>query len=417
MGNFLNLEGLALNQSQGKWKRTAEAVAREVLRPNADRVDREAVFPRENIKALRDGGLLGLLVDKEYGGPGESIVTAVVVTETIAKGCAATAMAYHMHQTTIPVMCAMATPDQVDRYISPIARSEWLGAFAMSEPGSGNKIWHMDSFAVPEDDDTYVIDSLKSFCTSSGFADYYLVPVRAEQGASHNDLSLFLIEGDDPNIVCIGEWDGMGLRGNSSRPIHFNHCKVSRMHRFGNATEGFGFMMAYALPIYLCGMAAVYIGVAQAAYETAVEHVKKRIHSDTNQSLAHLETVQRLVAEMRVAIDTVRFTTLRVAQYADNAMVLFNEFKESDLLDEVIRDNPDDPFFIEVASLKPAACEMVINVTNKALQVCGGAGYKRGHPVERCYRDGRAGSVMGPSDDTVKLVIGTQILGLPQPWT
>ena len=163
-------------------------------------------------------------------------------------------------------------------------------------------------------------------------------------------------------------------------------------------------------------MAAVYVGIALAAYDACVEHVKKRIHSDSNRSLAHLETVQRLVAEMRVAIDTVRFTTIRIAQHADNATVLFNEFAAADMLDDIIRDNPDDPYFIEVASLKPAACEMAIQVTNKALQVCGGAGYKRGHPVERCYRDGRAGSVMGPSDDTVKLVIGTQILGLPQPW-
>jgi alkylation response protein AidB-like acyl-CoA dehydrogenase len=417
VANFLNLDGVALNKNQGKWKRAAEAVAREVLRPNAERVDREAAFPRENIKALADAGLLGLLVDKEYGGPGESTVTAVVVTEAIAKGCAATAMAYHMHQTTIPVMCAMASADQVDPYIAPIARNEWLGAFAMSEPGSGNKIWHMDSFAEPANGDGFVIDSFKSFCTSSGYADYYLVPVRSERGASPNDMNLFFIKGDDPNIKCIGEWDGMGLRGNSSRPVHFDHCQVLGSQRIGKPKEGFGFMMAYALPIYLCGMAAVYIGVAQAAYEAAVEHVKKRIHTDTNRSLAHLETVQRLVAEMRIAIDTVRFTTLRIAQHADNAMVLFNEFKQSGLLDEVIRDNPDDPFFIEVSSLKPAACEMVINVTNKALQVCGGVGYKRGHTVERCYRDGRAGSVMGPSDDTVKLVIGTQILGLDQPWT
>jgi alkylation response protein AidB-like acyl-CoA dehydrogenase len=174
--------------------------------------------------------------------------------------------------------------------------------------------------------------------------------------------------------------------------------------------------MSYALAIYLCGMAACYIGVAQAAYEASVEHITKRVHSDTNKALAHLETVQRLVAEMRIAIDTVRFTTLRIAQQADNAYVLFNEFKDSDLLDEVVRDNPDDPFFIEVASLKPASCEMAIAVTNKALQICGGAGYKRGHVVERCYRDGRAGSVMGPADDTVKLIIATQILGLPQPW-
>jgi alkylation response protein AidB-like acyl-CoA dehydrogenase len=415
MAAFLNLDGLALTTAQGKWKRTAEAVAREVLRPNAERVDREGVFPSENVRALGEAGLLSLQVPTEQGGPGESILTSVLVTEAIAKGCAATAMIYHMHQSALPYMCAVATPEQIDRFIQPIVRGEWLGAFAMSEPGSGNKIWHMDSFAR-RNGAGYVIDTLKSFCTSSGFADFYLVPVRSDAASGPNDLSLFMIKGDDPGIEPVGVWDGMGLRGNSSRPIRFNKCHVPENQRFGREREGFSFMMAYSLPIYLCGMAACYIGIAGAAYEACVEHVKKRIHSDSNKSLAHLETVQRLVAEMRVAIDTVRFTTLRIAQHADNALVLFNEFARSDLLDEVLRDNPDDPFFIEVAALKPAACEMAIQVTNKALQVCGGAGYKRGHPVERGYRDGRAGSVMGPSDDTVKLVIGTQILGLPQPW-
>jgi len=415
MGNFLQLDGLALTPAQGKWKRAADTVAREVLRPNADRVDREGEFPKGNIQALRDKGLLSLLVPEEYGGAGESVLTAVVVTESIAKGCAATAMAYHMHQTTIPVMCATATPDQVESIIKPMVREGWLGAFAMSEPGSGNKIWHMDSYAA-EDGDDFIVDSFKSFCTSAGYADYYLIPVRAHAGASPNDLSLYFIPGNAEGIKPVGIWDGMGLRGNSSRPIHFQNCRVPRSHGFGGRTEGFSYMMAYALPIYLCGMAACYIGVAQAAFDAAVAHAKSRIHSDSNHSLAHLETVQRMVAEMRVAIDTVRFTVLRVAQYADNAMVLFNEFKEAGLLDEVVRDNPDDPFYVEVASLKPAACQMAIEVTNKAMQVCGGAGYKRGHIVERCYRDGRAGSVMGPSDDTVKVIIGTQILGLEQPW-
>ncbi len=415
MPSFLNLDGLALNTNQGKWKRVAEKVADEVIRPNAESVDRSGEFPKENIRALGKAGLLGLLVPTEYGGAGESIVTAIVVTEAIAKACAATAMAYHMHQTTIPLMCAAATPLQVDRFIAPIVRGDYLGAFAMTERGSGNKIWHMDSYAR-QDGDEFIIDSFKAFCTSAGYADYYLVPVRADASSSPHDLSVFLVLGNDENIKPIGVWDGMGLRGNSSRPIHFQNCRVPATSCFGPPKQGFSYMMSYGLPVYLCGLAACYVGVAQAAYESAVEHVKRRIHSDTNRSLAHMETVQRLVAEMRVAIDTVRFSLMRVALGADNAMVLFNEFKDSELLDDVIRDNPDDPFFVEVASIKPAACEMAIRVTNKALQVCGGAGYKRGHQVERCYRDGRAGSVMGPADDTVKLVIGTQILGLPQPW-
>jgi alkylation response protein AidB-like acyl-CoA dehydrogenase len=415
MGAFLNLEGLALTTEQGAWKRVAEKVGREVIAPNAADVDRNGVFPTENMKAIGKAGLLSLLVPKEYGGAGESTVTSVIVTEALAKSCAATAMSYHMHQTTIPLLCRVATPEQVGALIAPIVRGERFGAFAMSEPGSGNKIWHMDSFARRIGNE-YVFDSFKSFCTSSGHADYYLVPVRGDAESQAQDLTVFIVMGNDENVKPIGVWDGMGLRGNCSRPIHFKECHVPIDQRIGPEKEGFSYMMSYALPLYLCGLAACYVGVAQAAYEAAVDHVKNRLHSDTNRTLAHLETVQRLVAEMRVAIDLVRFSVLRIAHAADNAMVLFNEFHEAGLLDDIVRANPDDPFFIEVAALKPAACEMAIQVTNKALQVCGGAGYKRGHLVERCYRDGRAGSVMGPADDTVKIVIGTQILGLSQPW-
>lgn len=415
MPGFLNLNGLSLNTEQGKWRRTAQAVAAEILAPRAAEVDATASFPKDNMRALGDAGLLSLLVPKEYGGAGQDIVAAVAVTEALAKGCASTAMAYQMHQSTIPLMTALVDEAQAERIFRPISQGKSFGAFAMSEPGSGNRIWHMDSFAV-RDGDHYVIDSMKSFCTSSGEADFYLLPVRSREGATKNDLSLFFIEGDTPNIKPIGEWDAMGLRGNRSRPIHFDNVRVPVGNRIGNEDEGLSFMMAYALPIYLCGIAACYIGISQLAYETAVEHVKKRIHSDTGKSLAHVEHVQRLVAEMRIDIDVTRATTIRYAQMADNSLVLFNEFKDSELLDDVMRDNPDDPFFIEVASLKPRSCEMAIDVSNKALQVCGGAGYKRGHPVERCYRDARAGSVMGPADDTAKIVIGTQILGLPQPW-
>ncbi|MBJ6762571.1 acyl-CoA/acyl-ACP dehydrogenase [Myxococcaceae bacterium JPH2] len=415
MGSFLNLDGLALSAEQGKWKRRAEGVAREILRAHAARVDQDASFPRESIRALGEAGILGMGLPKEWGGGGQNIFTSIVVTEQLAKACAATAMCFHMHQSTLPLLMATATPEQVETFLKPVAMGKALGAYAMSEPGSGNRIWHMDSHAEREGDE-YVIDSYKSFCTSAGHADFYLLPVRSGPGLKPNDLSLFFVPGDTPNIKPVGVWDGMGLRGNGSRPIHFDRCRVHKKYMMGVEKTGLSFMMAYSLPIYLCGMAACYVGIAQAAYEAAVEHVKKRVHTDTNKSLAHVETVQRLVAEMRVSIDVVRSTVLRISQMADNAVVLFNEFKSTDLLDEVMRDNPDDPFFIEVATLKPAACEMAIEVTSKAMQVCGGAAYKRGHVVERAYRDGRAGSVMGPSDDTTKIVIGTQILGLPQPW-
>ena len=411
----LNLKGIAIEKEEAEWKRVAHRVAAEVLAPNAARTDQEGRFPREGIRALGEAGLMGLTVHKDKGGPGGNIKPAALVIEELAQGCPSTAMCYTMHLSTVPMIAALAANGQVADILEPIIRGERLNSLAMSEPGSGNRLWHMDSYAQKDGDD-YIIDSFKSFATSTGECDFYVVPVRANKDVGPNDLSMFVIDGRDPNIKTIGKWDGMGMRGNSSTPVHFDKVRVPASRRLGSETCGFSMLFSYSLPIYQVGLSAVYLGIAQAAYDTAVAHVKKRIHSDTGVSLSKVETVQRYIAEMKLRIDQSRFLIYRVAQMSDNALVLFDELQEADLLDEVIRANPDDPFFIDVAQIKVSACEMVIDVTSKALQVCGGTAYKRGHPAERYYRDARAGSVMAPSDDTLKLIMGRQILGIEQPW-
>lgn len=411
----LNLKGIAIEKDEANWKRLAHKLAVEKLAPTAAETDHEGVFPKENIKALGAAGLMGLTVSKEKGGPGGNIKTAALVIEELAQGCASTAMCYTMHLSTVPMIAALVEGEQIEKFLMPIIRGERLNSLAMSEPGSGNRLWHMDSYAQKENGH-FIIDSFKSFATSSGEADIYVVPVRANSEVGPNDISLFMIDGKDENIHPIGKWDGMGLRGNSSTPIHFKNCRVPLSHRLGSETCGFSMLFAYSLPIYQVGLSAVYLGIAQAAYDVAVAHVKKRIHSDTGASLSKVETVQRYIAEMKLRIDQTRYLIYRVAQMADNALVLFDELAEADLLDEIIRANPDDPFFIEVAQVKVSACEMVRDVASKAFQVCGGTAYKRGHPAERHYRDARAGSVMAPSDDTLKLIMGRQILGIEQPW-
>jgi len=358
---------------------------------------------------------MGLLMPKEQGGPGEGILTYAMVLEELAQGCASTAMVYCMHMSTLPMIAALVKDDQVEAFVKPIVEGRWIGALAMSEPGSGNRLWHMDSYAQ-RNGAGYVIDSFKSFCTSCGQADFYVVPVRADSTVAPTELSLFLIDGKDPNILPIGKWDGMGLRGNCSMPIHFKGCHVSDLARLGSPTCGFSMLFAYSLPIYQVGLATCYLGIAQAAYDAAVEHVKKRVHSDTKMPLSQVETVQRYIAEMKMRVDEARCMVYRVAQMSDNAMVLFNELHSADLLDEIVRENPDDPYFIELAQLKFAVNEIAVEVASKAFQVCGGTAYKRGHPVERHVRDARAGSVMAPSDDSLKLIVGRQILGIPQPW-
>lgn len=411
----LNLKGIAIEKEEAAWKKVAHRLATEVLAPNAAQTDQEGSFPRDQIKALGEAGLMGLTVPKEKGGPGGNIKTTALVIEELAQGCTSTAMCYTMHMSTVPMINALARDGQVEQFLDPLIRGERLNSLAMSEPGSGNRLWHMDSFAQRDGED-FIIDSFKSFATSAGQADLYVVPVRANSEVGPNDLSLFIIDGKDPNVKPVGKWDGMGMRGNSSTPVRFDKCRVPLSHRLGTETCGFSMMFAYSLPIYQVGLSAVYLGLAQAAYDMAVAHVKKRIHSDTGLALSKMETIQRYIAEMKLRIDQTRYLIYRVAQMSDNAVVLFDELAEADLLDEVIRANPDDPFFIEVAQIKISAAEMAMDVTNKAFQVCGGTAYKRGHPGERYVRDARAASVMAPSDDALKLIMGRQILGIEQPW-
>jgi alkylation response protein AidB-like acyl-CoA dehydrogenase len=411
----LNLKGIAIEKEEADWKRVAHHLSTEVLAPTAARIDQEGLFPTANIKALGEAGLMGLTVAKEKGGPGGTVKSLALVIEELAQGCASTAMCYTMHMSGLLVIAALVEGRQVDVFLKPIIEGERLNSFAMSEPGSGNRLWHMDSYAERDGDD-YVVDSFKSFATSTGHADFYLVPVRANSEVGPNDLSLFLIDGNDKNIKPVGKWDGLGIRGNSSTPVHFDKCRVPAFNRLGSEGCGFSTIFAYSLPTYQVGLASLYLGIAQAAYDAAVAQVKKRVHSDTGLALSNMETVQRYIAEMKLSLDQTRHLIYRVAQLSDNALALFDELAKADLLDKVLRANPNDPFFIELAEVKISACEMAINVTNKAFQVCGGTAYRRGHPVERHFRDARAGSVMAPSDDTLKLIMGRQILGIGQPW-
>ncbi|WP_428262078.1 acyl-CoA dehydrogenase family protein [Haliangium sp.] len=415
MPQVLNLEGLALNPNQAKLRRAAQRVAKEVLAPSAEEVDRSGRFPTENFEALAKAGILGMIVPEEYGGAGAGVMTTAVVMEELARACPSTAVMLNMHISGLMVAIAMADEEQKAKFIQPVATEGQLWGFAMSERGSGSRIWHMDSHAE-ERDGELVFDAFKSFVSGSGEVAQYLVPVRASPDSGPSDLSLVLVEGQNPGVKPQGTWDSMGLRGTSSRPIHFQDCRVPIERRIGKATEAFSYMMAYSLPIYMVGLSAVYVGVAQTAMDVAVEHVKRRVHSDTQQSLARVETVQRYFAEMKYRMDTMRATLHRVARLADAATLLFDEFDQAEILDEIIRENPDDPFFSELLCLKLAACSMAVEVVDCALQVCGGAAYKRGHAIERCYREARAGALMAPADDAVKIIVGRQLLGMPQPW-
>lgn len=395
-----------LTPDQQRWVTRAEEISRDVLAPGAADVDLHGRFPREQLRLLGREGILGLPVSTDLGGPGADLLTTARVTEALGRGCASTAMCCHMHLAAAALISAVAEGDQIERFVEPILRGEHLSTFAISEPGSGSRWWHMESF-VERREGGYLLDSFKSFATSAGEADSYVVPVRASPTARHNEFTLLLVDRDIANVKPIGEWDAMGLRGNHSTPVHFDKCIVPDSHRLGEAAFGFPLLMAHGLPAYQVGLAAVYLGIAGAAFDFATSHVTKRVHADTKLPLSKVETVQLYVSDMKLRLDQARTYVFEVARYVDRLTDT-----HGDLIEVVDKTE----FLQSVASVKVVACQAAAAITNQALQVCGGTGYSRKHPIERYYRDARAGSLMGPADDVLRVVIAQRALGLPYPW-
>lgn len=308
---------------------------KEYIAPNAEKTDREGQFPTENIRQLGKEGLLGLGIRKEFGGVGGDPLATILVIESIAKGCASTAMSYLMHISTIPLFNALVNEQQVDAFLKPIVEGEWLGALAMSEPTTGSRLWHMESYAE-QDGDFFTMDSFKSFATSSGYANFYILPVRTDKHSKANELSVFLVDGKDPNINLIGKWDAMGLRGNSSTPVHFKNCRVPSFNRLGKPNCGFSMLMAYTLPIYFIGLSVVYLGIAQSAYDAAVAKVKQRSYSDTRNTASDIETIQRYVGEMKTKLSILRESIYKGARLTTEINNVFNELSRADLLTQLL---------------------------------------------------------------------------------
>lgn len=405
-GAFPNTLNFAITPKQREWQKIANDLSENVLARRAVKVDREGDFPHDNFKELADSGLMGLLVPEDLGGPGGDTLTSVLVIEALSRGCASTGICYHMHMSGSAMVISLAEGEQVDKFVKPILTGDAVYTYATSEPGSGSRWWHFDGISEKVGDE-YVLEAVKSFVTSADVADYYITPVRATPFSGPRELSIFLVDSKDEQVQTKGKWDGMGLRGNESPPVQFKKCRVPVINRLGDSGAGFPFLLVYALPTFNVGIAATYLGIAQNAFEAAVKHVAQRVHTDTDQPLSRVESVQRYIGEMKMQLDQTRLMVYLVAKLIDEMVE-----EHTDLID--VADDID--FLLAIAEVKVISCQMAIDVTNKAVQVSGGAGYRRGQVVERCYRDARAGSLMGLNDDVLKTITGRLVMGLPFPW-
>jgi alkylation response protein AidB-like acyl-CoA dehydrogenase len=262
-----------------------------------------------------------------------------------------------------------------------------LGSLAFSERGTGAH-FYAPELTAERGSGGVRIRGRKSFVTSGRHADVYLVLVRSETGEG---LDCYAVGAGD-GVSFDGEWDGLGMAGNSSVAGQFD-CVVGGDTRIGGAGEGQGLVFTAVAPFFLAGLAAVSVGIASAALAAAVEHASNRRYA-SGESLAEIQSVQHALAEMDMSTRAARLMVREAVGLGDAA---------------------EDEALVVLMEAKVLATDTAATVTQSALEVCGGQGYTRALPIERHLRDARAGAVMAPTNGVLRNWIGKALAGLPVP--
>jgi len=359
----------------------------------AAEVDGTGHFPAEAIEALAGDGLLALAVPPAWGGAGGGPRDVVDAVERVAAACASAAMVFVMHLVATKTLAAGTTADEPDGprhdVLRAIAAGTHLTTLAYSERGSRGHFWAQVSRAQAEGD-AIVIDADKSFATSAGRADSYVVATGAVGADDPLVTELYLVAADTPGLTVAGQFDGLGMRGNASAPLLLRGARVPASHRLGAPAAGLGLMLEVTLPWFVLGSAACSVGIAGAALEAGIAHA-------TQGRFEHLGTVLADVPGVRA----------RLAQ----AAIRHRESRA--LLREVAQQVADGAPEAQagVLALKAAAAGMAEEVTELCLRVGGGAAYAKHGPLERHFRDARAAALMAPSTDLLHDFLGKALCG------
>jgi len=367
-------------------------LAEELLAPRADEIDRERRFPRENIQELGGNGLLGLVVPQEYGGAGAGIPEMAQVLERMAQACASTAMVTLMHYCGTAVIAAKGSATLKQRLLPAIAGGEHLTTLAFSEAGSGGH-FYMPVSEVIRNGHGLHLTAHKTFVTSAGEADSYVVSTRKAGASGPTDLDLYLIAKGTKGFDVGKPFEGLGLAGNGSAPMKLEDVELQEVERLGNEGSGFQTMMEVVLPHFQVGVAAVSLGIAGAAFQAVSAHVTARKYEHAGgMALSAIPRVQFLAAEMALELRSAR----------------------AYLSETIRRVGAGDPeTMLDVLGVKARAAEAALAVASRAMTLGGGAAFGRRGGLERMFRDAQAASVMAPSTDVLKEFLGKACLGVP----
>lgn len=364
----------------------------DVVARHSAEVDKKGRFPEESIAALGAAGLLGLTVPTELGGLGQGPRAFCVAAEELARSCASTAMVYVMHTSALQAISASKSLAEREAILRAATKGKHLSTLSLSEKGSRSQFWAPVSKMAAKGDG-FVTSAAKSWVTSANFADSYVSSAQAPGAQSPLESTIYLARTEGSEVRPESAFDGLGLRGNDSSPVTLQDLPLSRQDLISEQGKGADTMLGVILPWFAVGSAAMAHGLCRAAVEATAKHLSSAGFEHTGTQLRDLPQLRARLAQMMVRTEASRALLGRT-------------------LGEMEAGSAEAPLF--VLSARRAALEAALEVTDLALKACGGAAFSRqATPIERLFRDARAGWVMAPTVDHLDDFIGKALTGLP----
>jgi alkylation response protein AidB-like acyl-CoA dehydrogenase len=353
--------------------------------PNRMKYDESATFPWDIVKAAYDEKIINASMPAEFGGHGHNILDGALASEELGYGCTGIGICIDASTLALTPLLLMGSDEQKKRIFGEINEKKGVAAYALTEPNAGSDVQGIKSTAVKKGD-KYILNGHKRFITNGDVAEYITVFALADPERGSRSLSAFAVRSDAPGVTMVSRLEKMGQRASVQNEIKFENVEVPAENLIGK--EGYGFLIAMkTFDRTRTGVAAAAIGNARAAYDYSRDWAKKRIqfgHPVTN-----LQGVSFMLSDMATEIEAARMLVWRAAWAYDTQQKDFSKLS---------------------AMSKYYATDVAMKVTTNAVQVMGGEGYSKEHPVEKMMRDAKLSQIYEGTNQVNRLVVAKNIL-------
>jgi len=374
-----------LTEEQKMIKEIARRIAEEKILPVRAEYDEKEQFPWDVVKALAEADLFGVYIPEEYEGMGFGVFELCLVIEELSRVCGGIALAYAGTALgTFPILL-FGNEQQKRKYLPPIAKGEKLAAFGVTESGAGSDITTLNTTARKEGD-YYILNGTKQWITNGGEAEIYVVIAATDKTKGPRGLSAFIVEKGMEGFGFGKKENKLGIRASATRELIFENCKVPIENLLGK--EGMGFIITLKnFDASRPGVAAQALGIAQGAFEAAVEYAKQR--KQFGQPIISFQAVQHILADMATQIEAARALIYQTARTIDAGSKDYSGYS---------------------AMCKLFASDVAMRVTTDAIQIFGGYGYMKEYPVEKMFRDAKITQIYEGTNQMQRNFIANDII-------